>query len=501
MPANVSLGSARRVAKPGDTVIWEIQVTNTGEVADRFSLKVDGEFGEWSMATPSSLYLEPGATGTVRLSCKPPKESSTGAGERTLSVVARGVRDTDGPATASGPVEIEGFQALDADLDPTSVTDAKASSHRLVVSNRGTIPLHVRVSAEPGNSGLDVKIDPENLDVAPGREGTAAVTATAGTPNRGSKPASLRFGLLVEPQEGNPRRVSATLVQPGRSRRPWIIGAVAAVVVLIVVLVFTVFTGGGGKPSAVLTNLEKCPGIGHLAQMANGITRPNVVEPDNYSFLFENNNCTPVRWNPCQPIHYVVDAQFATPANLADLATAIGMVAKATGDKFVSDGDVSGEAGLVPVDAAARAAGLFPPISISWAHEGAGTSLTEVLGGGEPIVVDGVNVSGIVSFNADGQYPLNTPIPNGFTQSVSWGRVILHELGHVMGLGHVTDPNQVMHEPISDPRTTPTGLYGDGDLEGLRLLGASAGCITEPPLSALTQRVPGVPGGNGNNGP
>ncbi|MGH9122301.1 MAG: hypothetical protein ACRDYC_10215, partial [Acidimicrobiales bacterium] len=60
----------------------------------------------------------------------------------------------------------------------------------------------------------------------------------------------------------------------------------------------------------------------------------------------------------------------------------------------------------------------------------------------------------------------------------------------------------VMHEPISDARNVNTGYYGDGDLEGLRLLGATAGCVKEPPLSAAPQRGPGnqgTAGANGNN--
>jgi hypothetical protein len=44
--------------------------------------------------------------------------------------------------------------------------------------------------------------------------------------------------------------------------------------------------------------------------------------------------------------------------------------------------------------------------------------------------------------------------------------VILHELGHLVGLGHVADPNQLMSE-------TNYGLhdFGPGDQEGLARLG------------------------------
>jgi hypothetical protein len=48
----------------------------------------------------------------------------------------------------------------------------------------------------------------------------------------------------------------------------------------------------------------------------------------------------------------------------------------------------------------------------------------------------------------------------------------LHEIGHAVGLGHVDDDAQIMY-PVN------LGLegYGDGDREGLRLVGATMPCI------------------------
>ena len=53
--------------------------------------------------------------------------------------------------------------------------------------------------------------------------------------------------------------------------------------------------------------------------------------------------------------------------------------------------------------------------------------------------------------------------------------VLLHELGHIMGLDHVHDPDQLMYSG----RHPNVFLhdYGTGDLEGLRRLGMDAGCL------------------------
>jgi hypothetical protein len=44
--------------------------------------------------------------------------------------------------------------------------------------------------------------------------------------------------------------------------------------------------------------------------------------------------------------------------------------------------------------------------------------------------------------------------------------LVLHELGHLVGLNHVADRRQLMFS-----EATPRGQYGDGDLRGLEILG------------------------------
>ncbi|MCY0725732.1 hypothetical protein OVW19_28745, partial [Klebsiella pneumoniae] len=45
--------------------------------------------------------------------------------------------------------------------------------------------------------------------------------------------------------------------------------------------------------------------------------------------------------------------------------------------------------------------------------------------------------------------------------------ILLHELAHVVGLGHVDDTNELLH-PSNSSRID----FGPGDLEGLALLGS-----------------------------
>ena len=65
----------------------------------------------------------------------------------------------------------------------------------------------------------------------------------------------------------------------------------------------------------------------------------------------------------------------------------------------------------------------------------------------------------------------------GFGSGITRGNLLLHELGHVVGLQHTDDTDQIMN-PVLLPRSASG--YRSGDLGGLARLGTDAGCITAP---------------------
>ncbi len=132
-----------------------------------------------------------------------------------------------------------------------------------------------------------------------------------------------------------------------------------------------------------------------------------------------------------------------------------------------------------------------------WTHQAGGRGNIEVVGSGFPARVADVLVSGTLNLNSDAvnNVARNTPVPGGFgsgggsgigaigAEGVTWGRVILHELAHIMGLGHTRDRDQLMY-PDTAEQTSHTTDYRSGDREGPRLLGRDAGCIADVPAPA-----------------
>jgi hypothetical protein len=188
----------------------------------------------------------------------------------------------------------------------------------------------------------------------------------------------------------------------------------------------------------------------------------------------------PVRWNPCEPIHYVVNLGAAPAGSLQDVQDAVLRISGATGIGFVFDG-LSDE---IPERARDvyqpdRYGDRWAPLLIGWVDPRT-SSFDFDPGGREAAGVAGplypsrgpstIFVSGVIAIN------VADPNPPGFGFEGAQGPVVLHELAHVIGLGHYRAQGELM-EPSGGGMTG----FGPGDLQGLRELGRSSGCLTTPP--------------------
>jgi len=202
-----------------------------------------------------------------------------------------------------------------------------------------------------------------------------------------------------------------------------------------------------------------------------------------FTFISRTRDGDPVRWNPCEPVHYVVNAALAPPGSLEDVHEAFRRISGATGITFVF-GDLTDE-----VPSAYRKAfqpkrygERWAPILVGWVDPDTSDIPFDIEDGGVasavasplyPTTSTDLYVSGWVAMN---QEDPNLP---GWAHPWEQGPVLLHEIGHVMGLGHVDAYGEIMNE-------TGGGAVdlGPGDQEGLRLLGSSGGCLAVPQARA-----------------
>lgn len=183
-----------------------------------------------------------------------------------------------------------------------------------------------------------------------------------------------------------------------------------------------------------------------------------------------------VAYDPCRPIHYVIRPDGA-PAGAGQLIhEAAAAVSAASGLELIYDGS-STEA---PSEQRTtyqpeRYGKRWVPVLVTWSSPAEVPALagdTAGLGGSSYASAAGTELVYVAGqINLDGpDLAAMMRHPDGPEHVRA---VITHEFGHVLGLGHVDDPTQLMYEGPSY-RTN----LGAGDLAGLAVLGAGP-CVPE----------------------
>ena len=178
----------------------------------------------------------------------------------------------------------------------------------------------------------------------------------------------------------------------------------------------------------------------------------------------------PVTYDPCSTIHLVVNDTLAPAGSDRILAEAGAAVGSATGLRLVVDGRTD-EAPTRdrPLRDPVRYGRGWSPVLVAWTTP---EQVPDLKGrpvglGGSARVVD--EMSGRSTY-VTGTVALDTPVlttilsrPDGEAEVRA---IVMHELGHVVGLAHVNDPRELMNADNVGQKA-----FGPGDLTGLAALG------------------------------
>lgn len=187
-----------------------------------------------------------------------------------------------------------------------------------------------------------------------------------------------------------------------------------------------------------------------------------------YTFLNTTEDGSPVRWSSCDPIAYVVRPANRPRGARQLLTRSIREISSVTGLDFVRHGTTT--------EAPEKGRALYQPkrygpqwapvlIAFSDPEEYPPLAGSQAGYGGAAYVDSGRTqpqyVTGSVVFDA--------PQLARFRSRQRVKAVMVHELAHLVGLGHVKDPRQLMHRV---QRPGDATQLQDGDRAGLEALGA-----------------------------
>jgi hypothetical protein len=180
---------------------------------------------------------------------------------------------------------------------------------------------------------------------------------------------------------------------------------------------------------------------------------------------------SPILFDPCRPLHWVLNPEGMPEGGERLLHEAVVEISTATGLAFVYDGLTAERVDddREPVQPQ-RYGERWAPVLVDWVDNSeVAYPDEEVFGVASRYIVapsgtpsSARYVTGWVGLN---RAWFTDALTDPTRAEVARG-IVLHELGHLVGLDHVEDPAQVMHA------TSETTGLADGDREGLAIAGA-----------------------------
>lgn len=211
--------------------------------------------------------------------------------------------------------------------------------------------------------------------------------------------------------------------------------------------------------------------VGSAPSATSGATRVAPGNPKAYQFVAKVNG-VPVHWNRCRVIDYRLSTSKAPAHALQQLKHAIRLMHKGSGLKF----KYLGRTKIIPGNTT-----KYPGktrLVVGWSTAKKSTVLASTGGyaagvGSATWMSTGEIVQGSVVLNRAVKLAPGFGAGPKYGEQGTIGQLLMHELGHAVGLAHVKDDRQIMYPEL----TRKVAQWGAGDLNGLAQIGRKRSCF------------------------
>jgi hypothetical protein len=223
--------------------------------------------------------------------------------------------------------------------------------------------------------------------------------------------------------------------------------------------------------AAATVTLGTVPGFSAATGSAFSGSQKPPGSPKAFNFALKLHG-QPVHWNKCQTIDYRLSSSKAPAHALKQVKRAIKLLHRGSGLRF----KYLGKSKLIPGNTTTLPG--HTRLLIGWSTPAKSSVLARSGGaeagvGGFSYMSTGEIIQGSVVLNR------KVTLTSGFGKGPkvgeqgTVGELLLHELGHAVGLAHVKSKSQIMFPEL----TRKSARYGAGDLNGLAKVGKDRHCF------------------------
>ncbi|GGJ80305.1 hypothetical protein GCM10010123_07830 [Pilimelia anulata] len=213
-PTRASLEPADPTLRPGGETQCALTVRNTGDAVESYHLDVVGPAATWATVEPPDLTVFPGTEGHAMVTFRPPRSATAPAGPVPYGIRVAPREHPETTSVPEGTATLLPFADTTGEVVPRLSRSRRTGVHRIVIDNRGNVPLTVGLSAVDPDNALRFRLRPTGVVLPPGR----SVLATLHARHRGllwhGQPVSRPFQVIVTGEDGTPPTIlPATAVQ------------------------------------------------------------------------------------------------------------------------------------------------------------------------------------------------------------------------------------------------------------------------------------------------